>query len=226
MNTSKIERTPTSYKADPHMTSVVSYPHRCSAWGDSRYRGNCDGSLFKELVLRYKPKRVGDPMLGSGTTRDVIAGLNRHTGTRIRFWGSDLRDGFNLLRQDPPGRFDLIWVHPPYWNIVRYSDHPDDLSTIASYEEFLASLTVCLIRCACALEPGGRLAVLMGDVRRQGAYYPIVRDILNLEGLIGELRSIIIKVQHNCWSDRVSYASYADVPIQHEYCTVFEGLGG
>ena len=45
------------------MTSVVSYPARCSIWGDSRYRGNCDGRLFKNLVLRYRAERVADPAL-------------------------------------------------------------------------------------------------------------------------------------------------------------------
>lgn len=65
------------YTEDEGMTSVVSYPNRCNLWGDLRYRGNCDGRLFKNLVLRYRAKRVGDPMAGSGTTRDVIAGLNR-----------------------------------------------------------------------------------------------------------------------------------------------------
>jgi len=38
------------YAEDEDMTSVVSYPNRCSLWGDSRYRGNCDGRLFKNLV--------------------------------------------------------------------------------------------------------------------------------------------------------------------------------
>ena len=38
----------------------------------------------------------------------------------------------------------------------------------------------------------------------------------------GEIRSIIIKVQHNCMSDRKKYGKMADVPIRHEYCVVFE----
>ena len=63
------------YAEDEDMTSVVSYPNRCSLWGDSRYRGNCDGRLFKNLVLRYHARKVADPMAGSGTTRDVIEGI-------------------------------------------------------------------------------------------------------------------------------------------------------
>ena len=208
------------YAEDEDMTSVVSYPTRCSLWGDGRFRGNCDGRLFKNLVLRYRAKRVADPMVGSGTTRDVIEGLNQHKKAGIGFWGSDLRDGFDLTGQQLPGNFDFVWIHPPYWNIIRYSDSDADLSSAPEYESFRRVLIVCLERCYTALLPGGRLAVLIGDVRRAGRYTPIIRDVLNFPH--GEIRSIIIKVQHNCTSDRKMYGKLEDPPIKHEYCVVFK----
>lgn len=211
------------YAEDEEMTSVVSYPQRCSLWGDWRYRGNCDGRLFKNLVLRYRAKRVGDPMVGSGTTRDVVAGLNRYKRAGISFWGGDLRAGFDLTRQALPERFDFVWIHPPYWDIVRYGSGPGDLSSCESYERFRQMLTLCLRRCYDALEQGGRLAVLVGDVRRGGRYTPIVKDVLNFP--YGEIRSIIIKVQHNCTSDSKRYGKMEDVPIRHEYCVVFKKTG-
>jgi len=79
---------------------------------------------------------------------------------------------------------------------------------------------LCLKRCYEALETGGRLAVLIGDVRRRGKYTPIIKDVL--EFLYDEIRSIIIKVQHNCTSDRRKYSKLEDVPIKHEYCVVFK----
>ena len=78
---------------------------------------------------------------------------------------------------------------------------------------------LCLKRCYDALEPGGRLAVLIGDVRRQGKYTAIIKDVLNFPH--GEIRSVIIKVQHNCTSDRKQYGKLEDPPIKHEYCIVF-----
>ena len=208
------------YAEDEGMTSVVSYPNRCTLWGDSRFRGNCDGRLFKNLVLRYKARRVADPMLGSGTTRDVVEGLNRFKKTEISFWGSDLRKGFDLTRQDIPCRFDFVWIHPPYWNIVRYSERAGDLSACGDYQEFRQMLMVCMERCYDALLVGGRLAVLIGDVRRQGQYTALINDILNFPH--GEIRSIIIKVQHNCTSDHKVYGRLEDPPIKHEYCVVFK----
>ena len=79
---------------------------------------------------------------------------------------------------------------------------------------------VCLKRCYDALVPGGRLAVLIGDVRRKGQYTAIIKDVLDFP--YGEIRSVIIKVQHNCTSDRKRYGKLEDMPIRHEYCVVFK----
>lgn len=94
--------------------SLVSYPTRCNLWGDPHYRGNCNGRLVKSLILHYGAKRVADPMMGSGTTEDVVQWLNRERGDTINFWGGNLRTGFNLLRTDLPGQYDFVWLHPPY----------------------------------------------------------------------------------------------------------------
>ncbi|TWT44354.1 hypothetical protein RAS1_07680 [Phycisphaerae bacterium RAS1] len=202
--------------------SIVSYPTRSPLWGDARYRGNCDGRLILDLIVRYRPRSVADPMEGSGTSRDVVKWLNEQHAMNIGYWGGDLRKGFNLLKDDIPGKFDLVWIHPPYWNIIRYGEHEDDLSSLADYGLFRDALRLCLVRCYLAVRPGGRLAVLVGDVRRHGRYIPIVRDVLSLEGEIGQLRSVIIKAQHNCHSDSVSYSAMEDPLIRHEFCVVFK----
>ncbi len=62
--------------------------------------------------------------------------------------------------------------------------------------------------------------VLIGDVQRSRKYTPIVKDVLNFPH--GEIRSIIIKVQHNCTSGRKRYGKMEDVPIKHEYCVIFK----
>jgi len=64
--------------------------------------------------------------------------------------------------------------------------------------------------------------VLVADVRRAGRYYPLGRDVMNMEPCLGAMRSVIIKAQHNCRSDNVNYARMKHVPIKHEYCVVFE----
>ena len=159
-------------------------------------------------------------MAGSGTTRDVVAGFNRYKRAGIEYWGGDLREGFDLTQQELPGRFDFVWTSPA---VLEHRPvqrcRPGDLSNVADYEQFRDLLMACLKRCYDALEPGGRMAVLIGDVRRQGRYTAIIKDVLNFPH--GEIRSVIIKVQHNCTSDRRQYGKLEDPPIKHEYCVVW-----
>jgi len=213
------------YSPSQHFSSIVSIPHRCTLWGDARYRGNCDGTLFKELVHQYKPRSIADPMNGSGTTADVVAGLRGLGLYDGSYWSSDLREGFNLLTTPLPGRHDMVWIHPPYWNIIRYSDHIADLSAIDVFEEFIVALEACLIRCIESLNPHGILAVLIGDVRRQGRYYCLAHHVMGMSDRLGSLVSVIIKAQHNCSSDRKRYGSMKHVPIKHEYCLLFQKSG-
>lgn len=207
-------------------TSVVSEPRRNPNWGDASFRGNCDGTLVKDLILRYRVTSAADPMEGSGTTRDVVQWLNQEFKLGVTYWGGDLRRGFNLLKQQLPGKYGLVWVHPPYWDIVRYSDHGADLSTSEDYTLFLTRLRRCLTTCAQAVAPGGRLAVLVGDVRKRGRYYCLARDVMNMEGELGELSAVIIKAQHNVRSNAKRYNGLVEPRILHETCVVFRRSPG
>ena len=167
------------YAEDEGMTSVVSYPREVHALGRFTVPGQLRRPAYQGPCPAVRRRSVADPMEGSGTSRDVVEGLNRYKHAGIQYWGGDLRRGFDLTKQELPGRFDFVWIHPPYWNIVAYQSGSNDLSNCASYEQFRQMLMVCLRRCYDALEAGGRLAVLIGDVRRAGRYTPIVKDVLN-----------------------------------------------
>lgn len=203
--------------------SVASTPRRDQRFGRADFPGNCDGSLFKALILRYGPNRIADPMMGSGTTRDVVAFMNSSgMGYNLLYWGGDLRSGFDLATDAMPGPFDLVWVHPPYWDIIRYSEDPKDLSTCTDFVEFVRRMERCLRKCYESLAVGGRLAILIGDVRKGGVYYSLLREVLNMMPHLGQLRSVIVKVQHACRSDAVRYPKLEDPRILHEYCVVFK----
>ncbi len=205
--------------------SIIPASRRYNRWGSNRYRGNCDGRLFADLILRYGAKSVADPMIGSGTTADCVRDLNAH-GAGIQYWGGDLNQGFNLVTDDIPGMFDFVWIHPPYWNLIRYSQRETDLSNAPTYEVFLEQLTVCLERCYAALNPGGRLAVLVGDMHWKGKFITLTRDVQNLEGRVGQIRAIIVKAMANCWSDINASPHRGTLPldgikVRHETCIVF-----
>jgi hypothetical protein len=210
------------YEENKELCSVVSYPDR-GPWGDASYRGNCSGYLVKDLILRFGCNSVFDPAEGSGTVKDVVAGINQFHRRDIEYEGRDLRQGWDILTGTlPDSQFDLVWYHPPYWDIVRYSDDPKDLSNCQGIEEFELRLNRSVERLFQAVNPGGILAVLIGDKRKDGKYYPLFRSLLSNPN-IGELKALIIKVQHNCRSDSKGYQAKNPflIPIKHEYCLVF-----
>jgi hypothetical protein len=117
----------------------------------------------------------------------------------------------------------MIWYHPPYWNIIRYSDNPNDLSNCNTLNEYEIKLGQSVGRLSQAVKPGGILAILIGDKRKDGNYYPLFRTLLsNIR--IGHLRAIIIKIQHHCRSNRRNYYTRNPflIPIKHEYCLIFQ----
>ena len=90
-------------------------------------------------------------------------------------------------------------------NLIRYFEGPGDMSMARSLEEFEAMLDLACERLVTVLRPGGVLAVLIGDKRKNGEYYPLMRSLL-MGNKLGRLRAILIKEQHNCRSDTVRYA--------------------
>ena len=97
------------------LTSVVSYPERGHG-GNNRYRGNCSPKLIEDLITHFRPHEVCDYMCGSNTTADAARamGIVSHT--------YDLHSGFDLLHTDIQERPEFIFWHPPYWDIIQYSD--------------------------------------------------------------------------------------------------------
>lgn len=210
------------YEENKELCSVVSYPDR-GPWGNARYRGNCSGHLVKDLILRFNCQSVFDPAEGGGTVRDVVAGINKHCRRDIYYEGRDLKDGWDILSSPlPEKQFDFVFYHPPYWDIVRYSDDPRDMSNCRTLEDFEFKLNRSVERLFKVVKPGGILVVLIGDKRKNGRYYPLLRTLL-MNPNLGQTKAIIIKVQHNVRSDRVRYRGRDPflIPIRHEYCLVW-----
>ena len=203
------------------LTTVVSYPERGQG-GNNRYRGNCSPKLIEDLIAHFGVQDICDYMCGSNTTGDAARtmGISSHT--------YDLHSGFDLLHCDIPERPEYIFWHPPYWNIIRYSDvmyrasdvqrrygydpRLSDLSRISTWEGFVRAMNYCMMKQYCALEKGGRMAVLVGDIKKKGKLFSMLFELIKP----GILENVLIKTQHNCVSDRRSYDGRF-IPIVHEY---------
>ena len=64
----------------------------------------------------------------------------------------------------PDGSIHLVVTSPPYWNLKRYNEHPDQLGHIQDYEAFLGELEKVWRHAYRVLVPGGRLVCVVGDV--------------------------------------------------------------
>ncbi|RMD96882.1 MAG: site-specific DNA-methyltransferase [Calditrichaeota bacterium] len=58
----------------------------------------------------------------------------------------------------------LVLTSPPYWNLKKYRDNPNQLGHIGQYEEFLSELEKVWQEVYRILVPGGRLVCVVGDV--------------------------------------------------------------
>ena len=206
------------------LTSIVSYPERGEG-GSNRYKGNCSPKLIEDLINFFKPNEICDYMCGSGTTKAAAdkSGIVSHL--------YDLHSGFDIMNSEIPERPEFIFWHPPYWDIVTYSDvmykasevqnkygydpKQFDLSRIENWDDFVNAMNYSMMKQYTALEKGGRMAVLMGDIKKKGKLYSMLSEITKP----GTLENIIIKAQYNCFSSRTQYSGRF-IPILHEYVMI------
>lgn len=210
--------------------TIVSYPDR-GPWGDNRYRGNTSGHLIKDLIETFGVGSVMDPMEGSGTTGDVCRDLN------IPYAGFDLRDGYDILnvksqqkmrqqvKEINPKGVDMIFFHPPYWNMLHYGDNMADFCN-GPYSLYINRMGAALKWLRSCLNENGFIALLIADLRR--AYsdrtYFLEEDtttpiILRGAGLVKEVK--IIKIQHKTVSNGVTNHQ---LRFAHEYCTILRNV--
>ena len=206
------------------LTSIVSYPERGEG-GNNRYRGNCSPKLIEDLIGFFKPTEICDYMCGSGTTKAAAD----KCGIQSRLY--DLHSGFDIMNSEIKERPEFIFWHPPYWDIIKYSDvmykasdvqnrygydpRKLDLSRIPNWEQFVEAMNYAMMKQFASLEKGGRMAVLMGDIKKRGKLYSMLAEIIKP----GTLENIIIKAQHNCFSDNTQYSG-SFIPILHEYVMI------
>jgi DNA modification methylase len=235
-------------KFSQESTTVWDFPER-GAWATHKpdYRGNFAPQIPRNVILNYSDEGelVLDPMVGSGTTLIEARLLNRNaigydinqkavniTSERIRFEVNNkskqiakLGNAQKLPEKD--NSIDLIVTHPPYLNLVTYSDgkNPDDFSSISSIPKFLDAMDVALREMYRVLKPGRFCAILIGDTRKGQHYIPLSHFLLQRCLRTGfALKEEVIKTQHNTthgprWT--ASAKHYKFYLIMHEHLFVF-----
>lgn len=231
------------------MTTHWSFPNRGNwATHDAKWRGNWSPYIPRNIILRYSKENdiVLDQFVGGGTTLVEAKLLNRNiigvdvndiaiqrckekvdfeykqSNSKVIIKKGDARNLFFLENES----IDLICTHPPYANIINYSDDlENDLSRL-NIKDFLIQMEKVANESYRVLKKGKFCAILMGDTRQKGNMIPISFKVMEIFKKTGfTLKEIIIKEQHNCKATgfwKTNSIKYNFLLIAHEYLFIFK----
>lgn len=229
-------------------TTHWSFPKRGNwATHDAKWRGNWSPYIPRNILLRYsnEGELVLDQFAGGGTTlveakllnRNIIGvdinevALNR-CKEKIDFNYEGANGKVHICKGDARNldfimdeSIDLICTHPPYANIIQYSeDIPEDLSRL-KIKDFLMEMEKVAKESFRVLKKGKFCAILMGDTRQKGHMIPMSFEVMHIFENAGfKLKELIIKEQHNCKATgywKTNSIKYNFLLIAHEYLFVF-----
>jgi len=193
-----------------------------------------------------KGDSILDPMVGAGTTLIEAKLLARNAlGLDINPEAVELTKEALRFKHHPPSEqkvkagdardlsflkdnsFDLVLTHPPYMNIIKYSDGkiPEDLSNISSLPRFCDEIEKIAKELFRVLKQDKYCAILVGDTRKGKHYVPLAFGVMQRFLKVGfVLKEDIIKVQHHCkFTERWRWKAKKDkfYLIMHEHLFVF-----
>jgi len=199
-----------------NLSSVWDLGKRNNYAGDSSFHGNAPSQVVEQCILRLTDKKdkVLDPMAGSGTTIDVCRVLGRRclaydlNPTRVDITRNDSSNKIPLASES----MDMVFLHPPYHNMVKYSRDKKDLSN-QSFDDFLNLFRRVLIESKRVLKLDRYVCILVGDWVNKGKFIPLSRKIANIAESLGlEDCGQAIKLTYNSVSQvRRGKAIYAEL---------------
>ena len=121
---------------------------------------------------------------------------------------------------------DLICAHPPYANIIHYTDSKEGDLSFLNIDEFLEEMGKVAKESFRVLKPDRKCVILIGDTRRKKHVITLGFKLINVYLEAGfKLRELVIKRQHNCKTTGFWYANsikYNFLLLAHEYLPIFE----
>lgn len=242
----KIPLQPENFELETN--TIWAFPDR-GKWAthDAKYRGNWSPYIPRNLILRYSKEgdTVLDPFVGGGTTAVEAKLTNRNFigidinpkaveisqnkcnfeceyFPTIEIKQGDARDLFFIEDKS----VDLICAHPPYADIIHYSEDIGGDLSLMPMKEFLFEIGKAASECYRVLKEDKFCAVLMGDTRKKGMVQPLAFETMRIFEMAGfKLKEIIIKEQHNCKATgywKTNSIKFNFLLLAHEYLFVFK----
>ena len=138
-----------------------------------------------------------------------------------------------ILKKHNRVQVQLIIMHPPYHDIIKFSNRPDDLSNAKSVKEFLKLFGDVVSNFIDLLERRHYLAVVIGDKYANSEWVPlgfyVMQETLNRGGQDLRLKSILVKNmvnnrakrnQEHLWRYRALVGGF--YIFRHEYILLFK----
>lgn len=186
------------------------------------YWGNFIPQIPHQMMLRYTKKGdwVFDAFVGSGTTliecrrlgrngiglelnpevakkaRELVEKESNESGVTTEIVEGDSREAdlISILSRYGRTQFDLLIMHPPYHDIIKFSTDGKDLSCAKSVDEFLTMFGEVVENATPFLKRGRYFALVIGDKYAKGEWvllgFHCMQEVLK-RGYI--LKSIIVK---------------------------------
>ncbi|MEB3286441.1 MAG: DNA methyltransferase [Vampirovibrionales bacterium] len=188
------------------------------------------GVELKEEMADYVRQKLAEQ--GKSSIAEIIQGdSSQQVKTKKAIEKALLKLNSKNKQSNNVDKAQFLFLHPPYADIIRFSELPNDLSNAADTEAFLDQFeAVCRLGYEC-LEPGRFAAVVIGDKYSAGELIPLgfyCMDRMNRVGF--KTKSIIVKNitgnekakgrMNNLWRYRALVGGF--YLFKHEYVLVFQ----
>lgn len=121
---------------------------------------------------------------------------------------------------------DLICAHPPYANIINYTQGTEGDLSHFEVSAFLEEIKKVAEESFRVLKSGHQCAILIGDTRQKKHVVPMGFGLIKAYLDAGfKLKELVIKRQHNCKTTGFWYTNsvkYNFLLLAHEYLPIFE----
>ena len=221
------------------------------------YHGNFVPQIPRQLLSRYTQKGdwVLDPFMGSGTTlieaqrmgrnsigielqetvvkeaySRILSEHNEECSGRICVGDSRTYDIKPIMLKSGIKSFQFVIFHPPYWDIIKFSDNKADLSNSESLNAFLDNFGAVIDNSLQYLDKKRYFAVVIGDKYANSQVVPLGFECMNLCTSKGYLlKAILVKNfgetkgksnQQAIWRYRALASDF--YIFKHEYIFIFK----
>lgn len=180
------------------------------------------GVELAESVAAQSRQRIEQAANPYQVTTQVVVGDSTQPDTRER-----VRTMLRALGSDYA---DCLFLHPPYYDVIPFSDDPRDLSNAPDIPTFLARFQAAVANAFDLLRPSRFLALVIGDTYARSEWVPLGFECMQVCRAVGfQLKAINVKdiqgnergkgKSENLWRYRALKQGF--YVFKHEYVMVF-----